>query len=299
MDTNNNQNLGNNPELNSNINNSNEQTQVANESFDEQINNNTNNQQQSEIGNLSQYYQKPVEGQSFNDTAVRRDNRKSLIFVVIFIALGCYIIFTNNQKNGSGEIECINDFESDITLSFDGTMYLKAVGDDDNQYILNPTFDVEFISSAMKFDEVRLKICYVDIDLSSENLHIGGTTSAKMIDSFELYNRSTNKRIKANKVNDLIEELGYHSYGKYTEEAILSDFDDSPSYGYSSDFGEYLAYDLTLQFTNGIKVEADYIIYADIEDKTKLLKVGNKYNFTFEVKKDILDPLKYVITDFE
>ena len=230
-----------------------------------------------------------------------KKNPLGILIILIIIAVAGYFGYTKFFANSDSEsnsdsknASCIDNFETSGYMTTDGKM---AVEQGDTQYIFDSKFDFDLLDVAFHSDDIRVKVCYSDMDDSSVNFHVGNTTKSSKVVSFELYNKADNKKIEAKTANDLIAELGYHSVGEHTEEATVIEKSDFPGVGFSGD-KTYTYYTLTIEFSNGKKVEADYVIYQGQTSKIDQLEVGKKYTFNFNVEEDTFEILKYTITNF-
>lgn len=242
------------------------------------------------MNNLNQT--QPIQDQ--NKTSINAPKKKKtgviIIAILVIVVLG-YFIYT---KIIDGAGACIDSLEYNGSMLF-GDYF--AIGSNDTQYIFDSKFDIDFLSKVIKFDNVSFKICYTKTNNSLYNFHVGDTTKSKKVESFELYNTNNNKKINSTNINDLLKELGYHSYGKHTEKAKVLEVEKYPSFGFS-DGQSFVSYDVNIEFTNGVKVEAKYIVLANQENKIDELENGKEYTLIFEVKEDTFNPVQYVINDF-
>ena len=230
----------------------------------------------------------------------KKSNVVAIIIVILFIGAAGYFLynkfFAGNNSGGSSSLgggSCIEDFKSEGSMSLNGQM---AVASGDTQYIFDSSFNTDFISAAMDFEDVKLKLCYKSGNASA-NFHVGSTTNSKNVESYELYNRTNNSKINATDIGGLLKELGYHAFGQYTEEATLIEIDSYPGFGFSN--GEtYTNYDVKIKLSSGKEVEATYRVGEGQTDRHSELEANKQYTFDFEVQEDTFDAFKYVITDF-
>lgn len=233
----------------------------------------------------------------------KKSNMPIIIIVIVVLAVAGYFIYnkmsngsdgsTSSQSSSSKGSNCIEDVHFEGSMSMDGVTGI-AVGD--TQYVFDTSFDADFISSLSNFDDIKINLCYSN-KKPSTNFQVGSTTKSKTVESIELFDKNTNKKLNATNTKDLLKELGYHSFGKHTEEATLISISSSSSFGFSG--GEsYESYDTEIEFANGRKVNAEYKVFKGQTDKSKQLQQGQKYTFDFEVEEDTFDVFSYTITDF-
>ncbi len=234
-------------------------------------------------------------GQSYSQPVVEEKPKKknNIILIIGIIAILCVVGYFIYNKFISNQNDCI-ELKNEGSMSFDNQL---AIQSGDTQYVFSSKFDIDFISTAIKFDNIKLNVCSTSQDNSSINFHVGDTTNTRMVESYELIDSDTGKKINANNTNELLKELGYHSYGTYKEEATVIETDDYGTFGYISGMGCRI-YDIELQLSSGKKVIAKYTVYDKQINKNELLKKNQKYTFDFEVKEETFEPIVYIIKDF-
>ncbi|MBR1386521.1 MAG: hypothetical protein IJ568_06795 [Bacilli bacterium] len=157
---------------------------------------------------------------------------------------------------------------------------------------------MKFIEQSTKFDEISYNICYTNLKKSDTSLYVFGATESKKIESIELYNNKTNKKINSKDIDLLITELGFHSYGKHLEKAKVTYISNTVGFGFDENNNKFSNLKMTIEFENGLVVDANYRFYKT-NDKINLLKINNSYLFEFEVINGITNPIQYIISDFE
>lgn len=223
-----------------------------------------------------------------------KKNNNMGVFIVLILVLGGvgYYLFSKSGKSTSSG--CIDDFKKDMAMSSNG---IVAMSSGDTQYVFDSSYDTDFLFALSKFENLRIKICYNDANTSSINFQIGDTNKTQMVSSLELYDEN-GKQIKANNINELLKELGYHAYGKYTEKVKVIDFSKNYDYAYINGKSAKI-YDVTIELSNGKKVDAEYTVIKDQTDKINELEKGKEYTVDFEVKEDTFEPMVYTITDIK
>lgn len=242
----------------------------------------------------------------------KKSNKLIIIIIValVLVVIGAIIYFVlskpsnnkssnNNSSNDSGvnmknKDNCIENFEADAsTRSNDDFIISKG----DTQYIFATSPNNKFINVALKFEEVSLNICFSNTN-ESKDFTVGSATKSKKIDVYELRNKTTGNKIKAKNLDDLIKELGYHPYGKHTEEVEILDINTYPTYG-SEGNQTYSGYPIKIKLASGKEIEAKYIVYKNQENKIETLEKNKKYTIDFETKEGFMEPIDYLISDFK
>lgn len=223
--------------------------------------------------------------QSLNKNKRKQINKATIIIIVlvILILLAGFYIFLSHSKNKN---VCTKVEVSKSVAIDESGLHLEA---GKVQYIFGEEYkdDFEFIQSLMAFDEIAYNICHEDYKETDSMFYIGSTMKSKKVTEYNIYDSTTNKKIKSRDVKSLIAELGYHSYGKHSEKLKVVSIDDS-----------LVITHLTLELKNGKKIELSAI---DIEnEKLKKLKEGKKYRFDFEVKESsIFGGISYDLLDVD
>ena len=268
---------------------------------DENLNNNSLNNV-SPINETNNLYEQntlneSVQNQLLEEKPILENEPKKkkssiIIPVIIVLAVVGFVIFTDlNSQAGN----CINDIIYDGSISSDNMI---AIGYGDTQYVFDSSFDTELIEMVMHLEDISMNICYKNVKGQRIDFHVGNTTKSKMVDSFELYDRTNNKKINAKTTDDFLKELGYHSYGKHSDQAKVIETSKYPTGSFSGGVS-YKKYGIVLEFTNGKKVEAIYKVQYGHADNFKKLEEGKTYTFDFVVEKDTFEPIVYTITDFK
>ena len=231
-------------------------------------------------------------------TETKKSSIPMIIGIVVVLAVICVVVFvvkpfSKDSDGGSstGKGNCVEKVKSEGYMGFNGQ---SAIASGDTQYVFDSSTDDDFLTTVMKLDDLVFNICYTDKGASSVNFHVGSTTKTKMVVSYEIYDTVNNKVLNAKNKDSLLQELGYHSYGKHTEEATVVSLDSDSGYGIG-----YKFYNIEIEFASGRKVEAEYKVTNDQKDNFELLKENEKYTFDFEVTEDTFDPVKYTIIDFK
>ncbi len=234
----------------------------------------------------------------------KRSKAPIIVVILLLVVAAVVVIFVikpfskENSSNGgssgggNGKATCIEKIKTQGTMSSNG---VSAIIYGDTQYIMDVDYD--FITAVADFDDLLFNICYTDEDISSVNFQAFSTTKTKKVVSYEIYDSKNDKILEAKDTASLLKELGYHSYGKHTEEAKVVNIGSTPGFGYSGE-KTYSYYDVEIEFNNGTKVEAKYKVFSGTTNKIDLLKENEKYTFNFEVSEGTLDPVEYTITDF-
>ena len=302
MDNNENSNINNdseiqaNTELNSNVN---------NELNNIELNNVVNEPVINETESVNPTPDLPVNNETNPNTETKKNN-KPLLFIIIgvlVVVIACVVIFVIkpfSKENGDsdsndGKISCVENIKNEGYMS-SGDQLGMASGD--TQYVFGPKFDTNFIMKAVSFDEIVLNICSSDKNTSSFDFNLGETTKTRVVDSFELVDKNTNKKLEAKDIDTLLTELGYHTYGKHSEEAKLVSKSDSPEFGIDGD-KSYIYYKLEIAFSNGKVIEANYKVEDKNNDKSAMLKENENYTFDFEVSEGMFGSVEYTVTSFK
>jgi hypothetical protein len=227
----------------------------------------------------------------------KSNNLPMIIGIVVVLAVICVVVFVikpfskdDNSGSGGGS-NCVEKIKSEGYMGFNGQ---SAIASGNTQYVFDKSFDSDLIETVMEFDDLAFNICYTEKGASSVNFHVGETTKTRMVVSYEIYDTVNNKTLKPTDKTTLLKELGYHTYGKHTEEATVIKLDSDAGYGFG-----YKYYNIELEFANGRKVEAEYKLTDGQKDNYELLKENQKYTFDFEVTEDTFDPIVYTIIDFK
>lgn len=190
------------------------------------------------VHNQSQSMKGPIQSPQLGKNNIKSNTLIIVGVILILVSLGYY------RYTGLSKKICIDNFKSEITTTFNNQMVISS---GDTQYIFDSRFDPGFISKAINFDNLKIKICYTNAPATKLKFQLGESTKTKMVDNFELYEKTNNKKINATNINELLKELGYHTYGKYTEEATIVEMNSTPKWGYSSG-KHYISYSLKIEF---------------------------------------------------
>lgn len=186
-----------------------------------------------------------------------------------------------NDNNGSSEYLGDTKVIKDVTI--ESTMCL---GDDcsvsiDWVYYAFKAKDFEFFEILNDYKEYLI----IDIYYVKEKTDFTFTTSDYSIVDYKIYLKKTNEEITNVKTEEeLRKKLGFYNEGENTGVFELSE-SVGTGVGYNDDdtsytFSRYILIDL-----NNIEYIMDFV-YNDYTEIPNNLIVGNKYNVTFEVKKD-------------
>ena len=242
----------------------------------------------------------PMYGMGTQPDLNQNTKKKSspIAIIVLVVALGALGYFLYNKfVGGGGSAECIKDIKVDI-WSIDEDNAVIASGK--TQYVFDKKIDNDLVKYALESDDIALNICYKNAKDSLVQFYLGESTETKSVESFELYNRKTNEKIKSNTIDDLFVELGYPSIGKHTEEVTIVDVYSTMGFEIGDSTNTtFTSYTFKITLANGNTIEAIYKAYTGQEDKAKQVVQGNRYTIDYEVGKDSFGSYEYVITDFK
>lgn len=158
------------------------------------------------------------------------------------------------------------------------TYYFKS-----NNELGNKALLIGFLSY---YDNIDINICYKEIDGNKQGTKV------------EFFDTETNKELVSTSKEELIKELGYHSYGEYTEKVELLEFDPDPGFGVSGD-KSYIYYSMKIKLNNGKIVDTKYVVY-DIDNNTQVkFDVNKTYTMKFVVEEDSFELFEYKVLEIK
>ena len=216
----------------------------------------------------------------------KKGNKITNIIVAVFVLAVLLIVFVFSPSRG--KLECEDNIDFDGYTFFDNVM---AMYYDETQYVFESKFDSEFLKFVDDFDNITFKICSREAAKDEYNFAFLDASNTKVVESFELYDKESNKKLSSRDKDSLLEELGYHSFGAHAEEAEVVSFSTNLS-GFNLKYHK-----VEIKLKSGKIVEAHYGVTNKV-DKIKNLKENETYNFEFRVVRDDFEPFVYLIDDF-
>lgn len=218
--------------------------------------------------------------------------KKIIILCVVLALIITFIIFMicfNNEKDYVEETSsCVDNVKLVSDLSINNSIMLSD--SDTNQYKIENNTElaktVNLLKDVSKIDYLKLKLCYEIID------------DEKVIKDFEVLNTKNKDIIKSDNISALINLLGYHDYGNYTENLIYLGGSELPGSGIS-DKGSFIYHNLMFKFEDGREIEMRYEVYDENKDIFSSLEKNKMYSVDFDVVDGSFDKVEYLINNIK